>query len=156
MYIGIQTIYMVEAHLTAITALSLLGYDATSLAHLYLGSLSHSSQALSCWMGSIAAQPFSGLSRDVRLGSNSGSGWAIQGHCPEATSALSWLCAWGRCPVGRWTVAPFWGPEHSGTGFYKISLDFAPIIFPSILTSLPVPAAEKHPHSMMLPPPVSP
>ena len=26
-------------------------------------------------------------------------------------------------------------------------------IFPSILTSLPVPAAEKHPHSIMLPPP---
>ncbi len=26
-------------------------------------------------------------------------------------------------------------------------------IFPSIATSRPVPAAEKHPHSMMLPPP---
>jgi hypothetical protein len=26
-------------------------------------------------------------------------------------------------------------------------------LFPSILTSLPVPDAEKHPHSMMLPPP---
>ena len=32
-------------------------------------------------------------------------------------------------------------------------LYFAPFIFPSILTSLPVPAAEKHPHSMMLTPP---
>ena len=29
----------------------------------------------------------------------------------------------------------------------------AALIFPSTLTSLPVPAAEKHPHSMMLPPP---
>ena len=29
----------------------------------------------------------------------------------------------------------------------------AAFIFPSILTSLPVPAAEQHPHSMMLPPP---
>ena len=32
-------------------------------------------------------------------------------------------------------------------------LCFAPSIFPSVLTSIPVPAAEKHPHSMMLPPP---
>ena len=30
---------------------------------------------------------------------------------------------------------------------------FDPFIFPLILTSVPVPAAEKHPHSMMLPPP---
>jgi hypothetical protein len=29
----------------------------------------------------------------------------------------------------------------------------APSIIPSILTSFPVPADEKHPHSMMLPPP---
>ncbi|XP_051951468.1 dihydroxyacetone phosphate acyltransferase isoform X2 [Xyrauchen texanus] len=35
----------------------------------------------------------------------------------------------------------------------KMSLYIAAFIFPSILTSLPVPAAEKHPHSMMLPPP---
>ena len=36
---------------------------------------------------------------------------------------------------------------------WRISLYFAPIIFSSVLTSLPVPAAEKHPHRMMLPPP---
>uniref|UniRef100_A0A674EWK9 Serine/threonine-protein kinase MRCK alpha n=1 Tax=Salmo trutta TaxID=8032 RepID=A0A674EWK9_SALTR len=35
----------------------------------------------------------------------------------------------------------------------RITLHFAPFIFTSILTSLPVPAAEKHPHSVMLPPP---
>ena len=34
-----------------------------------------------------------------------------------------------------------------------LSLYFAPFISPSILISLPVPASEKHPHSMMLPPP---
>ena len=34
----------------------------------------------------------------------------------------------------------------------RISLYFAPFIFPSILTSLPVPAAEKHPPSKILPP----
>ena len=45
-YISIQTLYsvlFVEAPLAAIIALSLLGYDATSLAHLYLGDFSRSS-----------------------------------------------------------------------------------------------------------------
>ena len=44
-YISIQTLYSVLCWTTlaAITASSLLGYDATSLAHLYLGSFSHSS-----------------------------------------------------------------------------------------------------------------
>ena len=37
------TQHFVEAPLAAITALSLLGYDTTRLAHLYLGSFSHSS-----------------------------------------------------------------------------------------------------------------
>ena len=37
--------------------------------------------------------------------------------------------------------------------FIKVSLYFAPLIFASILTSLLVTAAEKHPNSMMLPPP---
>ena len=80
---------------------------------------------LSGWMGSIAAQLFSGLSRDVWSGSSPGSGWATQGNsetCPEATPALSWLCVYGRCPVGRWTFAPVWCPEHSGAGFHQGSL----------------------------------
>jgi hypothetical protein len=34
-----------------------------------------------------------------------------------------------------------------------MSLYLAPSLIPSILTSFPVPAEEKHPHSMMLPPP---
>ena len=42
--------------------------------------------------------------------------------CPEATTALSWLCALGHCPVGRWTFAPVWGPERSGAGFNQGSL----------------------------------
>ncbi|XP_051558506.1 complex I assembly factor TIMMDC1, mitochondrial isoform X1 [Myxocyprinus asiaticus] len=66
-------------------------------------TLFKSSQALSGWIGTVSGQPFSGLSRDVRLGSSPGSGWATQGHsqsCPQATFALSWLCAWGHCPVG--------------------------------------------------------
>ena len=35
----------------------------------------------------------------------------------------------------------------------RISLYLDLFVFPSILTCLPVPAAEKHPHSMLLPPP---
>ena len=44
-YISIQTFtqYFFEASLAAFTISSLLGCDATSLAHLYLGSFSHSS-----------------------------------------------------------------------------------------------------------------
>ena len=85
------TQYFVERPLAAITDSSLLEYDATSLAHLYLGSFS-----LSGWIGSIAAQLLSGLSRDVQSGSSPGTGWVTQGHsdtCPKATPALSWLCA---------------------------------------------------------------
>jgi hypothetical protein len=37
--------------------------------------------------------------------------------------------------------------------FIKDLSIFAPLIFASILTSLPVPDTEKHPHSMILPPP---
>ena len=42
--------------------------------------LCRSSQALSGRMGTVGGQPFLGLSRDVQLGSNQGSGWATQGH----------------------------------------------------------------------------
>ena len=62
------------------------------------------SQSPSGWMGSIGAQPFSDLSRDIQSDSSLGSGWATQGHsqsCPEATLLISWLCAWGRCPAKR-------------------------------------------------------
>ena len=58
--------------------------------------LCRSTRALSGWIRSIAAQLFSGLFRDVRSGSSPGFGWATQSHsetCPEATPALSWLCA---------------------------------------------------------------
>ena len=43
-YVGNRVVdYFVEAPLAVITAFILLGYDATSLARLYLGSFSHSS-----------------------------------------------------------------------------------------------------------------
>ena len=75
--------------------MSLLRYDTTSLAQACRVSpilLCRSSQALSGRIGSATAQLFSGLSRDVRLGSSPGSGWATQGHsetCLEATPVFS-------------------------------------------------------------------
>jgi hypothetical protein len=47
--ISFQTLFsvLVETPLAAITASSRLGYDATSFAHLYLGSFPHSLQILS-------------------------------------------------------------------------------------------------------------
>ena len=67
---------------TAITASSLLRYNTTSLAHQFWGVSPsvrcRSSHALSVRMGSVAAQLFSGLSRDVRSGSSPGSGWPLK------------------------------------------------------------------------------
>ena len=69
--------------------------------------------------------------------------WATQGHsetCPEATPVLSWLCAYGCCPV---LGEP--SPQSKVLSALEqvfISLYFALFIFPSILTSLPVPTAE--------------
>jgi hypothetical protein len=59
--------------------------------HLY-----RSSQALSGWMGCVAAQLFSGLCRDVQLVQVWALARLLQGHsetCPEVTPAFSWLCA---------------------------------------------------------------
>ena len=50
-------LYFVEEPLAAITASNILGYDTTSLAHLYLGSFSHSSLQIlsSCQVGGGAS-----------------------------------------------------------------------------------------------------
>ena len=108
--------------------------------------LCRSSQALSGWMGSVAAQLFSGLSSDIRSGSSPGSGWATQGHwdlsrshsCVVLTVCLESLSCWKvnlRPSLRSWGL---WSRFSSG-----ISLYFAPFIFPSILTNLPVPADGK-------------
>ena len=110
--------------------------------------LCRSFQALSGCMGSVSAQLFLGLSRDVRLCS----GWDTQGHwdlsrshsCIVLAACLGALSCWkvNLCPsLSSWAL---W------SAFF---LYFALFIFSSILTSLLVPSAEKHPHSMMLPPP---
>ncbi len=116
-----------------------------------------SSPVLSGWMVNVGGQPFLGLSRDAQLGLSQGSGWAIQ----ETVTELLWshsfiilavclgsLSCWKvnlRPSLRSWAL---WRRFSS-----RISLYLAAFIFPSIATSHPVPAAEKHPHSMMLPPP---
>ena len=68
--------------------------------------------------------------------------------CMVLAVCLAMLSCWkvDLCPSLRsWVL---WSRFSS-----NISLYFAPFTLTSILTSLPVPAAEKHPHSMMLPPP---
>uniref|UniRef100_A0A4W5P770 Protein-glutamine gamma-glutamyltransferase 2 n=1 Tax=Hucho hucho TaxID=62062 RepID=A0A4W5P770_9TELE len=79
---------------------SLLGYDATGLAHLYLGSFSHSSlQILSNSVRMEGKRCCTAIFRSLQrcsIGFKSRIWLATQGHsetCPEATPALSWLCA---------------------------------------------------------------
>jgi hypothetical protein len=62
-YITIQTLYFVESSLAEITASIFLGMMLQAW---------HTSQALLGWMGSVAVQLFSGLSRDVQV-------WALAG-----------------------------------------------------------------------------
>ena len=109
-----------------------------------------SSQALSGWMGSIAAQLFSDLSRNDRSGSSPGSDRATQGHSETCHSCVVLAVFSGSLSCWKVNLRPslrFWAGVHQG------SLYFAPFIFPSILSSLPVPAAEKHINSRMLSPP---
>lgn len=73
------------------------------------------------------------------------SGWAIQGHslrCPQDISLISWLCIY---PVVLLKDEP--------SALSRFSSRMSTFIFSSIMTSLPLPATEKHPHSMMLSPP---
>ena len=105
--------------------------------------------------GQFCAQPFSDLSRDVQIGFKPGL-WL--GHSRTFTE-LSWSHSFdilAVCLGSCWKMnrrpslrsRALWSRFSS-----RMSLYIAAFIFPSIMTSLPVPAAEKHPHSMMLPPP---
>ena len=114
--------------------------------------LCRSSQTLAGWLGSVAAQLFSGLSRDDWWGSSPGSGWATQGYwdLSRSHSCIDLAVCLGSLSCWKVNLRPI---LRSWAGFHQGSLYFAPFIFPSILTSLPFPATEKHAHNMMLPPP---
>jgi hypothetical protein len=117
----------VEAPLAAITASTLLGYDATSLEQLYLGSISHFS--LQILLSSVRLDGERHCKAIFRfLQRSPGSDWATQGRsetCPGATPVLSWLCAYGEPSLGGSNLLPFkndrghcsWGPSMLQTFF---------------------------------------
>ncbi len=141
--------------------MSLFGKDATSFSHLDLGILCHSSlQILSSSVRLDGKRWWTAIFRSLQrcsIGFKSGL-WL--GHSRTVTELL-WshsfvilavclgsLSCWKvnlRPSLRSWAL---WIRFSS-----RISLYLAAFIFPSIATSRPVPAAEKHPHSMMLPPP---
>ncbi len=141
--------------------MSLFGKDATSFSHLDLGILCHSSlQILSSSVRLDGKRWWTAIFRSLQrcsIGFKSGL-WL--GHSRTVTELL-WshsfvilavclgsLSCWKvnlRPSLRSWAL---WRRFSS-----RISLYSAAFIFPSIATSRPVPAAEKHPHSMMLPPP---
>ena len=148
-YIIIQTLYSVLSWSTFVSNSdsSLLGYDATSLAHLYFRSFSHSSlQILSCFVRFDGER----LSRDVWSGSRLGHSRTFRDvsrshSCVVLAVCLGLLYC---CKVNLHPSQRSW--ELWSRFSSRISLYFAPFVFPSNLTSLP--ATEKHRHSMMLPP----
>ena len=106
------------------------------------------------FVGSICELLSSDLSTDSQWGLSLGFGWATQGQsvtCPKTIPALSWQYPLGhpraeRCPSLR--LCALWSRFSSRSSWYLASF-----IVSSILTSLPVPAAEKHSHNILLPPP---
>ena len=110
-----------------------------------------SSQALSGWMGSVAAQLFSGLSRDVRSGSSLGSGWATQGHsCAVLAMFLGLLCCWKVNLHPSLEVLSALEQVVINDLFVLCSVHLS--LDPD---RLPVDASKKHPYSMILSPPCS-
>ena len=163
MYISIQTLYSVLCWSTfgsdySLESSCVLCYN---LVHLYLGSFSHSSlQIISisirldgdlcgtaifrslqrCSIG-YKSRPWLGHSRTFRDLSRSHS-------CIVLAVFLGLLSCW------KVNLHPSLRTcSRALRNSLKISLYFAPFIFPWIRTGLPVPALQKHPHSMMLPPP---
>ena len=129
--------------------------------HQYLGSFSHSSlQSLS---GSVRLDGercctaiFMSLQRSsirFKFGLLLGHSSTFKDLSQSSSCVVLAVCLWSlscykvnlRPCLRSWAL---WSRFSS-----MISLYFAPFIFPSILTSLPVPATEKHPHNMTLTPP---
>ncbi len=129
--------------------MSLFGNDATSFSHLDLGILCHSSlQILSSSVRLDGKRWWTAIFRSLQrcsIGFKSGL-WL--GHSRTVTELL-WSHSFVILAVCLGSLSwALWRRFSS-----RIFLYLAAFIFPSIATSRPVPAAEKHPHSMMLPPP---
>ncbi len=138
----------------------LFGKDATSFSHLDLGILCHSSlQILSSSVRLDGKRWWTVIFRSLQrcsIGFKSGL-WL--GHSRTVTELL-WSHSFVILAVCLGSLS-FWKvnlrPSLRSWALWRrfssrISLYLAAFIFPSIATSRPVPAAEKHLHSMMLPP----
>ena len=123
------TQYFVEAPLAAITASRLLGYDSTSLEHLYLGSFSHSSlQILSSSVkldGEYCCTAiFRSLQRYLiwfKSGLLLGHSWTFRDLSQSHSWVVLAVCL-GLVSCWKVTFSPVWGPERSGAGFHQGSL----------------------------------
>ena len=157
-----QSQYFVEPYFAAITAANLLGYVSISLVHLATGILSilqgKTAPAPSSWMGSAGVEQslksYHRFSIELRSGLQLGHSNTFPLKplkCCFSSMLRVIVLLEGEPPF---PVSNLWKTE---TGFpSRISLYLVPTIIPSILTSFPVPADEKHPHSMMMPPPCFP
>ena len=131
--------------MAAITASLLFGYDATSLAHLYLGSFSHSSlHILSSSMRLDGERRCTAIFRSFQR-------YSIRFKSIQRIVSKPLLHCLG-C-VLRVIVLLEGEPSPQFEVLSTLEQVLIKGLFPSIVPSLPVPAAEKHPHSMMLPPP---
>ena len=150
-----QSQYFVEPPFAAITAASLLGYVSISLAHLATGMLAHSSRTKLLqllqdgwfrWCTAIfkSYHRFSiGLRSGLWLGHSKTFKCFPLNHSSVALAVcLRSLSCWklNLCPSLK-----------SLEDWNRFPSRISPYLAPS--TSFPVPADEKHPYSMMLPPP---
>ncbi|XP_075931719.1 gamma-aminobutyric acid receptor-associated protein-like 2 isoform X2 [Anarhichas minor] len=117
---------------------------------------SRTSQAPSGWMGSVGAQPIFRSLQRCSIGFKSGLWLGHSRTFTELSRSHSFVIlavCLGSLSCWKMNLHPSLRSRALWSRFSsRMSLYIAAFIFPSILTSLPVPATEEHPHSMMLPP----
>ena len=153
--------YLVEPTLTAITAASLLGYVSTSFAHLEMEMFVHSS-----WQKIWSSVRLDGhhlwtaifqcchrFSIEFRSGLWLGSFKTLTCFDLNHSTVALAVCL-GSLSCWKMNLRPSLKSFADCIRFSsRIALYLAPSLFPSILTSFPVPAVEKHSHGRILPPP---
>ncbi len=152
--------YFVEPPFAAITAASLLGYVFISFAHTETEIFAHSSLQNSsssvrldghCLWTAIfkSCHRFSiGFRFGLWLGYSNTLCFDLNHSIVALAVCLGSLSCW------KVNLRPSLKSFADSNRFSsRIALYLAPSIFPSTVTSFPVPAEEKLPHTMMLPPP---
>ena len=155
--------HFVEALLAVITALSLLGYVCISFVHLDLGIFPHYSLHICSSSVKLDGECrwkaiFKSFHRFLM-----GFKWGLWLSHSRTFTFLFWSNSSVALAVCLGSLSCCNVNLHHSlksfalwSRFSSICLYLAPFSVPSILTSLPDPAAEKHPHSMILPLPCFP